>query len=538
MASELDRICKLLESDAAELQCAAAMVLGALKPKDAGTKKALVKALKSSNDNLRLYAAEALAAIDAKEALPHLVPLLGGDAPTRHRVTEILIPHGAAAAKILRDQLRKADTSVRKGILDVLAQLPDVDSTETLFAGLLDPDLDVVRKAADAYRPRILAMSDDAKRKALKKILEFTGSPKVQKQKTPIAACLRLIAVFADASAVKAVLPYVDRKQPPAVRAQALLTLGQLPLEGTKGVTAKMLPLLGEKDLNAVVRPALDVLRKAPVEKAEQERVLKLLKSPLPPVRNYALRALGSAGGPKAASALLEALLSSDQSASDTAAHALRTNPDFVPALVKAMGKQKEPAKAWRIGHLLQNFKNVLDKKTVKSFLSSALAMLAKKQSGFQLYFEIVRQAAPDATRAALLKKGRELLTRKKSEDAERHLRLLARDDLATPESDLALACAQLQNQRKDLGQAGRDRGPALGLFSKLVRGGFPLAKTLQKDAKFLTSEDLLYLGFSLVERQGTERDAGAEVLKFVAKKFGSREHGKIAKQKLKTQGL
>jgi hypothetical protein len=52
------------------------------------------------------------------------------------------------------------------------------------------------------------------------------------------------------------------------------------------------------------------------------------------------------------------------------------------------------------------------------------------------------------------------------------------------------------------------------------------------------TPEGLLYLGFALVERQGDGRGLGADILKLVAKKFGGKEAGKVAKQKLKTQGV
>ena len=140
--------------------------------------------------------------------------------------------------------------------------------------------------------------------------------------------------------------------------------------------------------------------------------------------------------------------------------------------------------------------------------------------------------------RTAFLKKGRDLILKKKPEDAEWHLRQLMRDDLASPETDFALACTQLRLQRRDLSSAGTDRGPALSLFSKLARGGFALVKTFKKESKMLAPDDLLYLGFALTERQGSERDSGAEILKFVAKKFGAKPAGKSAKQKLKTQGF
>ena len=181
MANELERMCKLLDDGDAELQIAVARVLRELKPKDAGVRKALAGALKSQNEMVRLYALEALAEIDLTSALPHVVPMLGGPDAVRARASQILIGAGAAAAQALRDHLDAKDPQVRKGILDILGKLPGVDTTETLFAGLLDPDLEVVKKAAQAYRQRIESMAAADKAKALKKILEFMESPKVQK---------------------------------------------------------------------------------------------------------------------------------------------------------------------------------------------------------------------------------------------------------------------------------------------------------------------------------------------------------------------
>jgi hypothetical protein len=349
-----------------------------------------------------------------------------------------------------------------------------------------------------------------------------------------------MVGALRDASAAKAVLKYVDRKMPPAARNHALLALLSLPLEGAaaKGVAAKLLPLLAEADVNEIVKPALDVLYKIPLGREEADRVMKLLESPHGPVRHYVLRALGSIGGSSSAAALLEALTGADPRLAEAAAASLGSNPDFAPLLVKALEKQEDVQKQWKIVNILRAYKNVLDKATVRKFVAKGQGMLEKKQSGFQAYFEIARSAAPDLLRETILKRGRELLSRGRAEDAERHLRVLEREDLATPDSDFALATAQLRGQHLDLAGASRDRGPAIYLFSKLSRReGFSLVKKLEKDAVLVTPGGLLYLGFALVERQGAERDAGAEVLKLVAKKYGSKEEGKVAKQKLKTQG-
>jgi len=541
MPNELERMCRLLDEGDAELQIAVARVLRELKPKDATVRKALAGALKSQNEMVRLYALEALAAIDLPTALPYLVPLLGGPEAVRARASQILIGAGAASAAALRDHLDSKDPQVRKGILDLMGKLPGVDATESLFAGLLDPDLEVVKRAAQAYRTRIESMAAGDKAKALKKILEFMDSKKVQKAKTPLASCLLIVGSLRDASAVKPVLQYLDKKMPPAVRNHALLALFSLPLEGKDAstVVGKLLPLLDESDFNEIVKPALDILWKLPPGKEHGDRLLKLVKSSTPPVRLYAVKGLGAVGSSQAGESLVEALMSDDPRLSEVADGSLRGNPDFVPLLVKALDKQEDVGKAFKIVNVLKGFRNVLDKSLVKKCLAKTFQMLDKKESGFQVYFEIVRAAAPELAKKEVVGRGRDLLKKKDFEEAERVLRLVQRDDLASAEGDFALAIAQLRQQRLDPTGAGRDQGNAVGLFLKLSRKeGFNLLKQLEKESGLVSPEALLYLGFAFTERQGADRDLGGAILKLVAKKFGSKEEGKVAKQKLKTQGI
>ncbi len=541
MAGELEKICRMLEDATAELQCAAAMVLGELKPRDAVARRALIKALKAQNDSVRLYAVEALARIDAGEALPHLVPLLAGPDQIRLRVMQVLSTLGAEAAKVLRKRLDTDDPALRKRILETLGQLKEVDTTDALFAGLLDPDVEVVKQAAQAFRQRAESLTTAEKSAVLKRLLGFMESPRVKKSRTPVAPCLLVVGALRDPSAAKGILPYLGRKQPPVVRMNALLALGNLSPEGppARAVAARVLPLLEEDDFNDIVKPALDVLWKIPLTPREAGGVFKLLKSAHPQVRLYAARALGTTATPRAAEALVECLSGEDPRLSEMAGASLRANPAFCPFLVRGLVRQKDLPHAWKIANVLRAYRGVLGKATVRQFLERCLKALEKNEGIFRVYFEIVRSAAPDVLREAVLKKGRQLLSRKKFEEAARHLKLLERDDLAAPEVEFSLALANLRVQRKDLASAGRDQGPALTLFAKLARReNSTLLKSLQKESALVPPADLLYLGFSLIERQGPEREAGVAILKLVAKKHGSREEGKIARQKLKTQGV
>lgn len=542
MSPELEKICRMLQDGSAELQCAAARVLGELGAREPGVLKALARTLRSSNEAVKLYAVDALAKIDALAAAPHLVALLGDSEAVRARAHQVLASLGASAAPVLREHLSSENPRVRRGVVELLGRFAEADSSDALFAALLDPDPEVVRNAAEAWRRRAGELSRERKAATAGRILEFLRSPRARASEAASAGALRILGALGDARAVPALLAHADRKRPPSVRHAALAALGELAPQGAaaKAAVAKLLPLLGEEDFAQVVKPALDALGRLPVGKEHAEKLAGLLEKGAGPVKFFAARALGEAGGARAGRALVDALVrGEDPRLSETAAEALRARPEFAPLLLRALDGAEDVAAQWRIVAALRGAKGAVGRAEARRLIARGLALLGRRQSGFQAYFEVARAADPGLLRDSLLKKGRELLARGKAEDAERHLRVLEHPELATPEAELTLGLARLRLQRFDLAQAGRDRGPAVSLFAKLAaREDFPLARELEKHVRWATPQGLLYLGFALVERQGAERDAGAAILKLVARRWASREEGRTARQKLKTQGV
>jgi HEAT repeat protein len=540
MAGELAKILELLKSGEAELQAAAALVLGELRPKDPAARKALVAALKGGDDAVRIRALEALARIAPQEAVPHAVGLLSASDAVRSRASAVLRSLGPDASRKLKKYMDDDDAAVRGGLVEVIGESKDSDAEGSLFAALLDPDADVARKASVAYRQRIPAMSPAERAAAVRKFADFLGSAKVRKAKTPVAPTLLVLGALGDPASAKAILPYLDRKEPAEVRHHALLALGQLTVQGAVAstISTKLFGVLGDSDFGRVVGPALDVLFKLPIGKGDVDRLLRLLKSAHGRVRQYAVQALGTLEGAKALAGVVGALGGDDPKAAEAAEAALKTRSDAAGPLVQALNAEEDVAKAFRYAGALRAMKDGLAKPVLTSVLARCLAKLRKRQPGFQPYVEVLRGAAPDALREALLARGRELLKKKDFEEAERILRILQPDEFRTPATEFALAVAQLRRQRLDVAAAGRDQGYAVQALARLARReDFGLLDQLTKEAALVSPEGLLYAGFALVERQGGEREVGAAILKLVAKKFGSREEGKVAKQKLKTQG-
>lgn len=519
--------------------CAAALVLGELKSGDPAVHHALRKALRNPNESVRLYAAEALAKTHPADAIPHLLPFLSGPEPNRSRAVRTLAMLGPEAAGELRRLLGKSDAAAREGILDVLGRFREVDTTEALFSGLLDADPDVARQAATAWKRRLETLDPAARRAALRDLLKFMASPRVRRLELPLAHALRIVGAAGDPAAAGEVLRYLDRRFSPSVRAAALEALARLPLEGkvASEVTAALLPLVDEKETGDLLKPVLEVLGRVTAGRRAEKRLLKFLRDPRLPVRLYALQALGAAGSPAAAGALVEALMSGDPQVVTQAEAALGSNPRYVPILLKALERRPDPARAWKICNVLRSRKEVLDPPMVRKLVSRGLDLLDRQDPGAPAVFEVLRSAAPDLLREALLKRGRDWMRRGKFEEAGRLLGFLHREDLATPETELALAAARLRLQRLDLASARHDEGGAVQTIVRLARvEGFSLSEALPREVG-VSPAVLLYVGFVLAERQGKEREVGMEILRGVARKYPHREEGRVARMKLRTHG-
>lgn len=513
MSPELEKICALLSAGSAELQCAAAMILGELKPKDAGVRKALVRALEGGNETVRSYAVEALAKVGAEEAVPHLIPLLGASPALKARAMKVISEAGPEVVDALREKLKGADAEVRKGIVEALGR---VGEEESLLKALRDRDPAVPAQAAASFIGRIGGMSPAQRKAAAKEVVEV-----LKKGAAPVPA-IQILGALGEGGAAATLFSFAGPKQPEEVRAAALRALARIPLD-SKIALPKLLPLL---DLPA----AAEVLERVKVGRAEARKFLKLLEHPGPAVRIATIRALGTLPTPEIAEALSKALASGDREESEAAAAALRSSPAFAPALVRALETVSDLALAWKMADVVRAHKDSLDAKTRKALLSRCLSMLEKREERYRVLFEILRTIDLPALRAAILKEGRDLISQKKFGPAETYLRLLEPDDLADPESLYALAIARLKQRKND---------PAVALIAKILhRPEFPLLKHLDKDRGLVGAGDLLHLGFRFIEKHAGERDFGAEVMKLIVRRFAKTREAAVAKQKLRTQGI
>lgn len=539
----LDQICGLLKSPDAELQCAAARVLGAVKTSDAAARQALVEVLASANQMVVAYAVDALGRQGDPAVLPHLIQVFASSGPARDRALAAVTAFGPSAAPALRKELKSKNIAIRRGVLAALAQVPGEASLDDLLEGLFDLEEEVVLFATAAVRARIEGTGDKERLALLGRLRKLLDRPGAAKSVAALTALAKLLGFLRRPEAAPLLLARLDRKFPTPVRKNALVSLEHLDLSGAdpKALLTRLLPLLQDADLANIVSPALSVLAKVKLPKALASKLMTLRKSPHPAVRVFAVRAMGATGTAQAADALVAMLASEDFRDRESAAGSLRGNPAFAPRLVAELDKAKNLAYAWSIAEVVRGYRDKLPKPLGKRLLSRGLRHLAKQdEERAKAFIEAARYAAPEAARAALLKGGTSWLRKKRFETAEGYLRYLERDDLATPEGIYALALARLKRASTSLDPVARGKNPALPLFVRLLRrADFPAAKRLAADRKLLTPGDLLYLGFHFIDQPGgAERAFGAGALKVLARTYPKSSQAASAKQRLATEGL
>ncbi len=528
MADELSKIHDMLLEGTAELQCAAAMVLGGLKARDAKTRKALVKALQSGNDLVRTYALDALTKVAPEEALPHVVPLLGETGNLRTRAVQMLLQGGGGVASLLRSQMKTADPLVRKGIVDVLARLQGKESPEALLKNLLDTDAEVARQASISFGRLIGTMATDQKKKLATKALSLL---KGKKKNTSLSPVLQVLGLLQVPTTARTLATYLDKKKSNEIRLAAMKALGLFRegLDATE-LLPKLWPLFEESSSSELVESALSLLYRAKFTARHATQLKKLMKHSHTSVQLFALRALGTLATKDAGDLLLQSLWSNDREISDAAADALRSSPKFVPALLKALEESQEKVKGWKLADLLKSHAGELDATKRKSLQARMFRQMDKGEVRYRQLFEILATASARDLRRAVLRRGRDQVAKKDFEAAEKTFSLLEREDLSSSETLYWLAITRLRLRRKD---------EASVLFSRLLgEKDFSLIKQLEKDLKFIQPRALLTLGFHFVEHPGVVRSFGADLLKLVSKKFAKKDEGRIAKNKLKTQGL
>lgn len=539
----LAHVLELLHDSSAEVQCAAARVIGAMRLESPSARAHLLHVLQNSSESVRGYAMDALQKMGGETPLEQYAALLGGSPAITRKASDMLMQEGHRALPILADRVRASGSDEHtRAAMQTIQRIGSIEAAQLLINLIVDLSPDLKRFALDQFMAVLPSLSAPQRAEVRSSAAEQLHKTPAARQKETAITLLHLLGRMRDPADLDLMLSYTGRGAAPEVLSAAvgaIQNLGELPTRVHATVFLKLLPVLDSDNFDQIVKPALRTLEHIPPQRSMSPQLQKLNRSKHRSVRAYALRSLGMLGVAKSFPQLLEALKSKERKVVDAAKSALGSSRTYVQPLVAALRAAKTADEAWTLGRVLQHQRENLGKGILNSLASTTLGLIGSQSQLFQAYFELLRSAAPELLRQTFHDKGRALFLRKKYKEAADVLRYLDRHDLASGDSDLLLAMARVAVGNKDLTRVARDRHPGLLLLGRIARRTeFDVAASLKKIKGGLNPDDLLFAGFYLVERTGVDRTLGGRLLKFVSTTFRSSKAGRSASARLKTERI
>ncbi|MCS6862691.1 MAG: HEAT repeat domain-containing protein, partial [Abditibacteriales bacterium] len=542
VAGEIGKICKMVEEGDLELRCAAAKVLGELKPKEKQAIAALTRALSEDNDVLRRYVLEAIGKIKDKTFIPALLPLLGNNGGVRVQAVDALASFGSSIVAQVKSLAKSEDSTTRHSAIEVLVKLKSKSSLRALFDVVRETEFPLshhIAQHASAQLEQVIPTLTPSEKDELYEVIQ-DALAQDETHATLALMALRALSVLQNPQSTPTLLRFTQPEWTSPVRAQAMTALRHLHIADADvpAVAAACFALLNDRDFPHIVKPALDLLYRLPLADEITPQLEECLRSRYVEVKNFAVRKLGHVNSDRAIALLLQCLNDSDAIIRDLAQHALLRQPAVVPQVLKQLEEATSDEQRQGLLPILRAHAASFTKATIHRLVKQFLTRLHKGDESYRAYLDLLRRAAPEAALEPLLDEADAHLKAQRYGDAVKTLSALSGTELFTEEVQYRLALAHLKQSRKDLALASRQTDPALRLFGNLlVRHATTLAERLKQD-KLLEPEDLFYLGFHFAERSHAEKTFGAAMLQHIARHYARRDLGKAAKKKLQVEGL
>lgn len=509
MNDTVREILGLLEHGKAELQVAAAQVLGELRPKDPSVCRALEAAI-SRSLVLGRYATEALAKLGTTDALEAVVRCLWEHEGIADHVQHLLSELGTAAHPALARGFEDAPMERKARVLAVLGRQLTSESLAVFAKALRLPLL-----AADAARVLDTGAGhiQPADRKKFREVLIDSLDASV-----PEACMAHALAALGSVDGIGArpfLLKHIDGAQPVAVRAAALRGLAGSQLTAVQ--VKALLAVLEDPAQKAVHDAIRDLLTGMPEWPEGMAGTLKkLLTARAPEQRLFALRALRTAQGAEVVKIALKFLRHQDEAFRDAAAAILENNRTALDPMLRMLQMESDPAQLARVARVLARLCAGMQPRQLKVLADKAGKLMAARSAAGEALFDVVTATNGKAVAGQFVEQAVKLRRAKRYPEA---LHILAR--LATTEHFDAEARYQLGLTRLLVDQARPAESevpgnPAMGFFAVLVRENFPLLERLRKEA-MLGPDGVLRVARHFLQGVGAERRFGLDALMFLA---------------------
>ncbi len=537
MDKSLPIICGMLQSPDGMRRCAAAMVLGELKPKDAQAVKALGAALTDANQLLTRYVLEAFEAIGTRAVVPFVLPLLdSGDVETKLRAARIVARVGGDMVGDLARQFAKASPEQKRVLVDILARIHDRQALQLILDTLFDADFELVGETCQAVRRHITDATPKERAAMHKQVVKFIASARVRKDERVTMHALLLVGYIGAPDARRILLKYTQPRNPSFIRRNAMVGLKSQEFTGAvvNQTAREMFKYLNEPDYANIVQPALDIIEKLPLSKAYDAQWRKLLQNQHANVRAYAARRLAATDNAATNRILMQLLAHEDVQISEIAAGALARHKGSTKLLLDALARERKSEPAWRLAKILKPHSESVDRKSVKKFVALTGRDLEAGQPRHEALLYFLRNIDPKLADNVLRETGLRLKKQKKYAKAVDCLKQLVRSDGFDNELRFELSICNLKESPQDVAPHLRVEDHALRGFQVLLQEkGFRLLDRLKKE-KALDADDLYYTGFHFSEGTGEELRFGQQLLEHVAKRWPRGKEAKAARNKLK----
>ncbi len=530
---DVDKVIRLLADESVEKRLAAAIVLGELHVKRA--QEALLQLMESEVPVLKRHAIEALTKIGMpRKMAPRLFALLTANvADVRDAARAGVTSFGEEIVPAIRERIPQAQPDERRALEAILADLGGKDAFSTLLNGLTSSEGEAAKQAAIAMRAHVKSAGARERRSYLTETEKFLAKQtKSNAAPNVIAAAIKIMGYLEDEKATETLLAYAsDKKQPPAVRQEALIALrfalGQKKAD-EKHVISALLDA-AEADDRTLAHTALHTLGSMQLPPGMGKRVEKLALHPDFDRARFVIEMLGRQADGEATRVLVHAACTLERKRAEVAASALAGRDDAVAPLAKALLETKDVDRAWLLKGVLRPSAKKIPTTLRKQLLDAALDRLGDGERGWEALLDVVRDADAEGVATSLRALAQKLRKAKNDDKAASVFGLLCRGDKATDDDRYALASLELGRGSKDTRAAVRATDEALKLISGLVSRGFDVGSALRKD-KHVELDALYYVGFHFAE---LKKPLGEELLEDVVKKGGRTKIGKMAKNKL-----
>jgi len=521
-----------------EVRGAAALVLGEVSVRDGRLEQALCPLLDDQDAGVRLRAMKSIGKLRIDKALPRLLERVSAGGEEAETAAHAVAQLGARGIRALQELMPQTAPGLRRRIASALADTDTAGAETAALDALLDNDPGVVDASARSLISKIPSFSKQHRKALVERVLELLETRKPHALPSASeAALVRLLSGLEDSRGETAFWARIDASRPVEIRASALQALGVLPCPSQREKIQRLLDCAAEADFR-LAAPALMILKNILVADRSLSDWLPLLEAPNPATRRFAIEKIGDRDKANVAAALVQQMDQPDRGLRELAISHLAKLEHGREALIRALREASNPDQAWALARVQAPFVRDYSAAQMTGLFKQACNYLESGDRRADALLFLLREADHRRLRDQL--EERALAYRKKKDYSKAlvYLRLLTRDPACGEAIRFEQAAGSLKVSPKDLALDARNTDPSLHQFAGLLHRHETEPIKLVSKAKWLEAEDLFFLGFHFVEKTGSEKQFGMEVLRVLMKRSPRSKQAKDAKSKLRSQGL